>query len=191
MSPAEIAEILNDFVRKMVLNPKAVQITTTVRSSFALFTIKTDQADARRVIGSGGRHFMALETIAGALARRISMEARLVLDEQFQPFALPTVKAAWLATSNAEAPCNLKELLTRTLMPFVEDVDAFEVIDTDLGKTTLVEINVTAADYPAIYGAEVMFGYGLDGRLIGSIKNLVDGIGKNHGKLVHVVISHK
>ena len=53
-------------------------------------------------------------------------------------------------------------------------------------------LQLLAADYPALHGSrEVEFDYGMDGNLIGAIKNIFAGIGKDNGRVVRIVITKR
>jgi predicted RNA-binding protein YlqC (UPF0109 family) len=82
-------------------------------------------------------------------------------------------------------------LMRRVLVPFLDHPKELELNVTTMGNTAFIQVTVHSEDYANVYGTDADFSYGRDGNLIGAIKNIFDGIGKNHGRIVRVVLNRK
>ena len=188
----DLVRTLNDtllsLVRAVVTKPDAVSITQSIHGPLVAMVIKTHPDDIPRVIGAKGKHFRALEAIIASLARQINRETHLAIDDKGRVPGSPTSKAPSFNTPKDMAP--VEKLLKNTVSMFMDSPDSVEVIRTDIPPgTTIFEVRVKDANIAAITGPMVNFDYGPDGAVIGSIKNLFDGIGKNHGRLIRVVLN--
>jgi predicted RNA-binding protein YlqC (UPF0109 family) len=185
----EVESIVSDLIRAVVRNPDGVKISSLVKGPLVAFVIKVDPDDVRRVIGKQGKHFKAMEVIIAEALRRIGRESHLVVDEKSPPVAPTSQKAFALGEYSSKKFKTVKELLKRLVGLYAADPEKVSVSTTDVGLTTLVEVKVRAEDYPAVYGRDANFEYGPDGHLIGAIKNFFDGVGKNNGRIIRIVLS--
>lgn len=185
----DVQEILTDIVKSVVTRPDRVSVHSSIHGPLVAFVIKTEQIDVRRVIGSKGKHFKAMETIVQALMRIMDREAHLTVDEKGPPPVAAHNKPFSLGATRPDGVRNVVDLLRRVIGPFLQIPEAMDVISTNLGTTTILELRVKESDYPLIYGTETVFDYGPDGHLIGSIKNIFDGIGKNNGRIIRITVN--
>lgn len=181
-----IAAILTDIVKAVVRRPDAVKVTQSVHGPIAAFVIKTDQEDVRRVIGQKGKHFKAMSIIIDHMAKRHGFEGHLVVDEKGPPVLPPTIKAFSYSSYDPAKFETVRSLLFRIFQQFATDHSKLGVVMSEVGSTVVFQVNVAREDYQLVYGPEMMFEYGRDGAIIGSIKNLFDGIGKNHGRIIRI-----
>jgi len=172
-----------------VTYPERVTVQSSIHGPLVAFVIKTEQIDVRRVIGSKGKHFKAMEVITQSLMRLMDREAHLTVDEKGPPSVMPQNKPFSLGSQRPDSIRNVVDLLRRVIGPFLQIPEAMEVIPTNLGTTTILELRVKESDYPLIYGVDTVFDYGPDGNLIGSIKNIFDGIGKNNGRIIRITVN--
>jgi len=186
---AYLNDMLLSLVRGVVVKPKEVSITQSVHGPLVAFIIKTAPDDIPRVIGAKGKHFRALEAIIGNLAKQINRESHISIDESGPRNVTGGAKALSFSQPKDMAP--VEALLKKTVEMFMDRPDSAKVIRTDIGNTTIFEVRVNEDNLDKITGAPSRFDYGEDGIVIGSIKNLFDGIGKNHGRLIRVVLSKK
>jgi predicted RNA-binding protein YlqC (UPF0109 family) len=186
---SEIEGVITELIRAVVRNPDGVKISHVEQGPLVAYVIKTDQPDVSRVLGKQGKHFKAMEVIVAEALRLIGRESHLVIDEKSPPLAPQSQKNFTFGTYNAKKFKSVKELLKRVATLYVRSPKDVDVITNDVGNTTLVELKINAADYPAIYGRDVAFEYGTDGHLLGAIKNFFDGIGKNNGRVIRIVVN--
>jgi len=180
-------ETLLSLVRAVVTKPEAVSIAQSIHGPLVAMVIKTAPEDRPRVIGAKGKHFRALEAIIASLARQINRETHLAIDESAPRQMTSPSKAQSFNTPKDMAP--VEKLLKNTVSMFMDSPDSVQVVRTDIGTTTIFEVRVKEENIAAITGPIANFDYGSDGLVIGSIKNLFDGIGKNHGRLIRVVLN--
>lgn len=188
---SEIAEVLESLVKCVVTQPSSVKVGHSVHGNLIALIVKTDQNDVRRVIGAKGKHFKALQGIVASLAKQVDFEAHLAVDDKGPPppAGAPAPKIFSLGQYNQQGFERVKVLLSKLVSMFLSSPNVFEVISTDIANTTIFEIRVKADEYQAIYGTEVPFDYGNDGHIIGAIKNIFDGIGKNHGRIIRISLN--
>lgn len=179
-------DMLGSLVKGVVSKPDEVTILQSSHGPLVAFIIKTAPQDVPRVIGAKGKHFRALEAIIGNLAKKIGRETHLSIDESGP--RNPGQKILAFGIQKDLAP--VEALMRKTVAMFMDRPDAAIITRTDLDtKTTVLHIKIDEENYDSIIGPETSFEYGVDGLIIGSIKNLFDGIGKNHGRLIRVVLS--
>jgi predicted RNA-binding protein YlqC (UPF0109 family) len=187
---AEIHDVTTDLVRSVVRNPDRVNLIRKDVSQLVAFSIKTDQDDVRRVVGARGKHFRALETIVGAMLKRAGRDSHVAIDESPNAAVSVLKKEGALGGFNARQFKDASKLLKRVVVQCVHEPERVEVTSTDVGATSILEIKIKTSDFDALRGErEVDFDYGPDGDLIGSIKNLFDGIGKNNGRVLKLVVT--
>lgn len=187
----EISALLADLVKCVVTRPDEVKVAHSIHGPLVAFVIRTDQEDVRRVIGARGKHFKALEAIMGGLLSRMGRESHLTLDEKGPPPNATRTKTTLMGQYNVRNFEQVKTLLKRVAGAFVLKPQEVGLISTDIANTTILELSVDKTDHPLIYGNEAQFEYGPDGNIIGAIKNIFDGIGKNHGRQVRIVLNQK
>jgi predicted RNA-binding protein YlqC (UPF0109 family) len=186
----EIADVLTDLVKAVVRNPDGVKVSHLVRGSLVAYVIKTDQDDVRRVIGSKGKHFRALETLVREATKRLGRESHLAIDEKAPPPGVaPRKESVSLGEFNAKRFKDMKDLLSRTIALLVGHKP--ELSSDEVGTLSIFEVKVKAADYKAVYGVDAPFDEGriTDGHIIGAIKNFFDGIGKNNGRVIKLTLT--
>lgn len=191
---AEIQAVLLDLVKSAVTKPESARVSNAVVGNSVTFAIKTDPLDGGRVIGSKGKHFKALEVIVKESVRKLGPApgavGHLSIDEKpFKAGGAAGEKISALGDYSAKRFKNVPELLMRLVSVLVDDPSKVDVTVTNLGLTSIMEVKVAAADYDAVYGKPVVFDLETDGHVIGSIKNLFDGIGKNNGKIIKLVVT--
>jgi predicted RNA-binding protein YlqC (UPF0109 family) len=182
-----LRQTLHELVQAVVTKPQAVTINQSVHGPLVAFMIKPSGDDIPRVIGAKGKHFRALEAIMSNLAKLINREVHLTVDESG-----PRQQGVGTKSHAFNTPKDLttvEALLKKTVSMFLDRPNAGKVIRTDMGTTTIFEIQVDETNFGNLMGPTTQFDYGQDGIIIGSIKNLFDGIGKNHGRLIRVVLS--
>lgn len=187
----ETENILTDLVKYVVRNPESVKITSKAVASLVAFVIKVDQADVSRVVGSKGKHFKALQTIAVEVLRTINREAHVAIDEKAQPFdsRFSAPKTFMLGTAPVRRQKSIQTLLKRVLELFLPAEAGLELKPLDVENLLVIEVKVKKQFHHLIYGRNAEFEYGIDGHIIGSIKNIFDGVGKNTGKLVKITVT--
>lgn len=186
---SDIEGVITELIRAVVRNPDGVKISHVEQGPLVAYVIKTDQPDVSRVLGKLGKHFKAMEVIVAEALRKIGRESHLVIDEKSPPLAPQAQKNFQFGAYNAKKFKGVKELLKRVALLYVRSPKDVDVITNDVNNTTLVELKINAADYPALYGRDATFEYGTDGHLIGAIKNFFDGIGKNNGRVIRIVVN--
>lgn len=182
-----IRDLLTDLVRGVVTKPEEVKISHQLVGSLLAFSIRVNQEDVRRIIGQKGKRFKAFEAIASHLAKAINRECHLVVEEDPEDTSRLAQHRAPFRQRRDEV--QMKELLQKTAAMFAKNASDVTVSETVLGPSIIFEIKANAVSYPMIYGPNAMFDYGPDGAVIGSIKNIFDGIAKNHGKVVRITLS--
>lgn len=186
----EIHAVMTDLVRNIVRNPASVSVIRKDVSLLTVFSVKTDQDDVRRVIGAKGKHFDALKTIVGAMLKRAGRESHVVMDESPDAGVRVLKKEGPLGSFNPRKFKDASKLLKSVVVQCVHEPERVEVTSTDFGATSVLEIKIKASDFDALRGdREVDFEYGPDGELIGSIKNLFDGIVKNNGRRLKLTVT--
>lgn len=186
----DIEEILTDLVKNVVRNPDGVKVSSLVKGPLAAFVIKTDQEDVRRVVGQRGKHIRALQAIVTEAVRRYNLEAHVAIDEKTPQIpATAAPKAPVLGKYDPKRFRDVKDLLRRVVGLFVEHQKSLSVSEASISQTSIFEVKLKKEDYPSVYGRETQFDYGTDGIIIGSIKNIFDGIGKNNGRFIKIVFN--
>ena len=185
---APIAEILKELVQGVVTMPAAVSVKSSCHGNLVALQVKTDPDDVRRVIGAKGKHFKALETIVRTLSLMIQREAHLAVDDKGPPAPGVTAQKSF-ALGKTRDFSHVSKLLERTCAMFASNPNDVSVVSTDMGTTAIFEVKVKADSYAAVYGAPANFEYGPDGATIGAIKNIFDGIGKNHGRVIRIALT--
>ena len=187
---AEIHAVLTALVRNIVRNPASVSVIRKDVSQLVFFSIKTDQDDVRRVIGARGKHIDALKIIVGTMLKRAGRESHVAMDESPDAVVRVLKKEGPLGSFNPRQFKDASKLLKSVVVQCVHEPERVEVTSTDAGATSILEIKIKASDFDALRGErEVDFKYGPDGELIGSIKNLFDGIGKNNGRVLELTVT--
>ena len=186
----EIHAVMTDLVRSIVRNPDRVNVIRKDVSMLTVFSVKTDQDDVSRVIGVKGKHFNALKTIVGAMLKRAGRESHVAIDESPDAAVRFFKKEGPLDGFNPLQFKDASKLLKRVVVKCVNEAERVEVTTTDVGGESILEIKIKASDFDALRGErEVDFLYGPDGELIGSIKNLFDGIVKNNGRRLKLTVT--
>jgi predicted RNA-binding protein YlqC (UPF0109 family) len=183
----EVGKIVSGLVKGVVTKPEAVRLETRAVGQILAFKVVPDKADVCRVIGKGGKHFRALESLLSAICRTVDKESHLVVDDK--DIAGPGSMARPFTLGPKKDFAQVLALLRLTFSPFLDYPDVFAMKAEEMGKTTLIEVTVDTRDYPNIYGKEVTFDYGPDGHIIGAIKNIFDGIGKNYGRIIRLAVT--
>ena len=184
-----ITEALTRLVLALVRNPSAASVTSSIHGTTVVFVIRVAPDDRRRVIGSDGKHIQALEVLAEEGAKRIGLEGWVTLDEKTPVPAQAGLRTAAFGAYNAKQVQSLPGLLRQTALLFVTVPGSLAVQASELGGLTLLDLQVNRADYSALYGRPTTFRYGVDGHLLGALKNLLDGVGKNNGRAIRVILS--
>jgi predicted RNA-binding protein YlqC (UPF0109 family) len=182
-----ISEVLVDLLKGVVRDPDSVNVTTVTRGSLSAFVIKVKQDDVRRVVGQKGRHFRALEVIVREALRLRGLDSHIAIDEKSPPAVASKHKAHALGDYSAKRFRDVKDLLRRTASLFAEN--PVTVTALDLSTTRILEVKMKASDYPRFYGKDAEFETGTDGHILGAVKNFFDGIGKNNGRVIKIVVS--
>lgn len=184
----EISKLLEQLVKAVVQKPEAVKIKHSTHGPLAAFVISTDPGDVRRVIGAKGKHFKALKLIISSLTSLIGREAHIEVEDKGPPIGESPMRTSAFVKPRDLAP--VEKLLNKTISMFLDQPGACTISTTEVGTTMIFEVKVNSeANHARIYGPLMSFEYGADGAIIGSIKNLFDGIGKNHGRLIRIVLS--
>lgn len=186
---SNIGEILDEIVKSVVKYPEKAGATMSEHGSLVAFVIKADKEDVRRVVGKSGKHIRALTQLANAMSRRYGKESHVMIDEKSPPIAPAPNLAFTYEEYDPVKFDRVRSLLHRIFNMLVIHRDAIAVVAGNVSTTTILEVNVKTEDYPLIYGPEADFDYGRDGLIIGSIKNIFDGIGKNHGRVIRLVVN--
>lgn len=185
---AELQGVLTDLVKCAVTKPEAVKVKHSVHGNLVAFFIETEQVDVKRVLGSKGKHFKALESIMRTLAETVERETMLsIKDSGPQPPGSTPPKQFAPPVQGAKLFERVPTLLRRIINMYV-DTEASLVV-ADFGQTAILEIKVKAGEKHLITGPDADFEYGRDGLIIGSVKNIFDGIGKNHGKILKITVT--
>jgi predicted RNA-binding protein YlqC (UPF0109 family) len=185
---AELQGVLTDLVKCAVTKPEAVKVKHSVHGNLVAFFIETEQVDVKRVLGSKGKHFKALESIMRTLAKISDRETLLTIKDDGPPppgsqgqrqFSPPVQGSKMFERVPA--------LLKRIIGLYLETEP--QVVVADFGQTAILEIKIKDGEKHYITGPDADFEYGRDGLIIGSIKNIFDGIGKNHGKVLKITVT--
>jgi len=184
----EIRSILTALVMSIVTHPENVKVESSEHGPLVAFRIRTEQEDVRRVIGTRGKHYKALEGIAASLCKLIDRESHIIVDDKGPPPNVAPVKGFVYSRVDTQKFDKVQPLLRRVISPFLLNPDSMDIDSSEIGTTTIFVVKVKAEDYPQVYGPEIQFDYGTDGAIIGAIKNIFDGIGKNHGRIIRVVL---
>jgi predicted RNA-binding protein YlqC (UPF0109 family) len=186
---AELAGVLTDLVKCAVTKPEAVKVISSVHGPLIAMLIKTEQYDVKRVIGTKGKHFRALEVIMRTLASQVSCEVHLKIEDKGPPppGTPPPFRSLPAPDAQARLWHSVPELLRRIVSMYVNTEPKIEI--SEFAETTIVQVKVLASERHLIWGPETEFDYGRDGIIIGSIKNIFDGIGKGHGRQIRIVVS--
>ena len=186
----EINEVLTDLLKNLVRNPNAVKVTRTEVSQLVALTIKTDQDDVRRVVGSKGKNFHSLEHIAGAMLKRLDRESHVSIEEARSGIHNAVHNRLPFRHDAADQSQKISKLLKRVAILFAADPTKVSVTSTEVATTLILEVKIPAYDHAALHGdRDAEFGYGKDGIVIGSIKTIFDGLGKNHGRIVRITVT--
>jgi predicted RNA-binding protein YlqC (UPF0109 family) len=184
---SKTTDILDRLVKGLVQRSKAVRTTTSVHGSFVAIVVKTDQDDVRRVIGKQGKHIKAIQVIAAEAGKRLGIEMHVALDENSPTAPFPTNSSGGLGSFDAKEFRGVKQLLKDVVSLFVRD--GVTLTATDIGTTCVIEVKIKVSDFPALYGKKAMFDYGTDGHIIGAIKNIFDGLAKNRGRSIKLIVT--
>lgn len=187
---AELHENIIELVKGVVRNPDEVSVSRKDFSSLLALTIKAAQDDVRRVLGSRGKHFKALDTICHEAMKSTGLELQLIIDEQ-PGFQNPNTseRAKSFGRNEREKLQGIDALLQRVVALLVSNPSKLSVTSTEIGSTIILELFVAEEDFPLVYGKPIEFDYGIDGHLIGAIKHYFDSIGKNNGQVVRIVLN--
>lgn len=188
----ELHSLVEALVKAVVKHPDEVKLRNSVHGQLAVFGAEVAQDDVRRVIGAKGKHVKALQVIVKSLCDVINKEGEFAVVEERTtppaPSAGPSRQFPLLAGRDFKP---VKALLERTCKAIANSPNDVEVIETPMGQRHIFEIKANASAYHRLFGPTVTYEYGEDGLILGSIKNLFDAIGKNHGKLVMIVMTKK
>lgn len=189
---AEIGDLLLQLIKAVVTIPNAVTVKHSSIGPLAVFVIKSHPSDVRRIIGGQGKRIRAFTEIVNSLARQIGREAQLTIDESCNGQSFQMQRSSPFADAQTKDFSAITALLTRTVTMFADSPRSVQVIYTAPEGTNIAvfEVKVKMGSYAAIYGQPGNFDYGPDGSTIGSIKNIFDGIGKNHGRVVRIVMTN-
>lgn len=177
-----------DLVKAVVKLPDSVAVEHSIHGNLDAFAVRVDQGDVRRVIGSRGKHFKALQHVVVSACKALGREGFFAVKEDAVVRPAPNLERVFpLDRGRPFAP--VRGLLERVVGVFVTNPKDFSIEDKDFGSGHLFEIKVNSVAYSQIMGETIVFDYGPDGSNIGMIKNLFDAIGKNHGKLVKIVLT--
>jgi len=177
-----------DLVKAVVKNPSSVVVEHSIHGNLDAFAVRVDPDDVRRVIGSRGKHFKSLQHVIVSACKALGREGFFAVKEDVMVRPVPTLSRVFPLDSGRPFD-PVRGLLERVIGVFLSNPKDFSIVDKDFGSGHLFEIKVNSATYPQIMGETIVFDYGPDGANIGMIKNLFDAIGKNHGKLVKIVLT--
>lgn len=188
---AEIGDLLLQLIKAVVTNPNSVTVKHSSIGPLAVFVIKTHPSDVRKVIGGQGKRIRAFTEIVNSLSRQIGREAQITIDESGNGPNFQVQRSTSFVDAQSKDFSAITGLLTRTVRMFADSPTAVQVIYTAPEGTNIAvfEVKVKPSSYSALYGQPANFDYGPDGSVIGSIKNIFDGIGKNHGRVVRIVMT--
>ena len=186
-----INDLLTDLVKAVVRQPEKVQIQHTIHGNLDAFAVRVDQDDVRRVIGSKGKHFKALQHLILAACQSLGREGYLAVKEDAPVAVLPKPTERVFPLERGRPFDPVRGLLGRVVSIFVPNASDFTIADTDMGTGHIFEIKVNAAVHARLLGETAVFEYGPDGANIGAIKNLFDAISKNHGKIVKITLTKR
>ena len=185
----ELTDVLAELVKCAVTKPESVKVVSSVHGPLIALLIKTEQHDVKRVLGTKGKHFRALEVIMRTLAAQVNCEIHLKIEDKGPP--PPVTPPPFRALPAPEVAARLwhrvPALLARIIGMYVHSEPSLDV--SEFEGTTIIQIKVSQQERHLIWGPEADFDYGRDGIIIGSIKNIFDGIGKNHGKQIRIVVA--
>mgnify|MGYP002777157298 CR=1 FL=1 len=184
----QIESVLTDLVKCVVNQPDKVSVISSVHGPLIALVVRPEKSDVSRVIGSRGKHFKALDVILKALAKEIGREVHFEVDDKGPPAGPVGPKLFSYGKFDPEGFAKAKDTFRRLVSMFMEAPNSGEVVVADFGNTTILEVRVNSVDYASLYGTEMTFDYGVDGSVIGSIKNIFDGIGKRYGRVFRVVL---
>lgn len=187
----EVTDVLTDIVKSVVKDPAKAGVKSMVHGALVAFVIKVDQEDVRRVVGKQGKHFKAISLLASEAMRLLGSEAHVAIDEKTPPRSeLGSLNEVYGFGDygGVKKFKNLSLLIKRTVAMFCEDKDKVTVKVADIALTSLLDVTVTKADYPNVYGKTIDLDGNPDGHIINAVKNIFDGIGKNNGRVIKIVV---
>jgi predicted RNA-binding protein YlqC (UPF0109 family) len=186
---ATLNELIAGLVHGLVRHPEHVLITHSIHGALVAFVIRTHPEDVRRLVGARGKHLKAITSLAEEFALRHELEAHLVIDEKNPPSQPGSLKTGVFGTSDRMTEESLEKLLFNTVKPFADDTHYLEVTTASVGPTKILEVKIPTQFYLCVYGKASQFDYGVDGHVIGAIKNIFDGISKNQGMLIRITLT--
>ena len=191
----EISAIFDGLVKASVQHPEAASARAFLHGDQLTVGIRTAQSDTRRIVGKEGKNIDALKTVLNEMIKGFGLEGNIATHDTGPRPPPSGTRAFSLGAYDHEKFAGLKNLLERTINPFVEDFDSLEVSVDEIGTTAIFEIKVNALDLPKIYGTPILFDHGAsgikktDGHLIGALKRVFDGIGKNQGRVIKITLT--
>jgi len=184
---SEIAEAIHGLVQGLVRHPDNVAVTAVRRGSLIAIVVQAHPADFCRVVGQEGRHFNAMQLVAREAARKVGLDSWVTLDEQTQVTPSATGPTRPRQSQAADGAVALAPILARVLVTVIKDVDSLDIEVTNIGSASIIEVKASEADAADLRGEseERMF----EPTVIDALKNLIDGIAKNHGRTAKLLVT--
>ncbi|MDX2187745.1 MAG: KH domain-containing protein [Opitutaceae bacterium] len=189
---SRMTDVLLSIVKGLVRQPDKVKINVREIASLTVFQIQLEKNDIPLIIGKGGKHFRSIKTFALTVGRRFGRDINVVVDEDVLPQSAKPPSRNFDIVTDPEAVRRGMDKLTSLINEMIGliAIDKFTVERHNIGGPDVIyEVKSTPEDEVRLFGPMSQFPYGPDGLVYGSIKNIVDALGKTLGRRIRLVLN--